>query len=246
MLREYRADLHIHTCLSPCGGLDMSPRAIVREAKRRGIDIIAICDHNSAENVLPAQKIGEAEGVTVLAGMEVTSQEEVHILTLFDDLESVNLLQEIVYQHLLPGENDEEAFGPQVVVNEKDEVMGMNTRLLIGATNLSINELVERAHNLGSLVIASHVDREGFSLLGQLGFIPHDLRLTALEISPNMTGEQAKARFPQMSGYPLVTSSDAHSIEDIGKATTCLLLEEPTLREIGKALRGEEGRGIVY
>jgi len=246
MLREYRADLHIHTCLSPCGSLDMSPRAIVKEAKKKGIEIIAICDHNSAENVLPAQKIGRIEGVTVFAGMEVTSQEEVHILTIFDDVKGVKLLQEIVYEHLLPGENDEDAFGPQVIVNEEDEVVGMNTRLLIGATNLSINELVDRAQDLGSIVIASHVDREGFSLLGHLGFIPHDLRLAALEISPNMTGEQARARFPQMSGYPLVTSSDAHSLEDIGKVSTRFLLEEPTLREIGMALRGEEGRWVVY
>jgi hypothetical protein len=245
MLKEYRADLHIHTCLSPCGSLDMSPRAIVREAKKKGIEIIAICDHNSAENVLPVQKIGEVEGVTVLAGMEVTSQEEVHLLTLFNDVEGVNRLQEIVYEHLLPGENDEEAFGPQVIVNEEDEVIGMNMRLLIGATTLSINELVDRAQKLGSVVIASHVDRESFSLLGHMGFIPHDLKLTALEISPHITAEQARARFLQMSGYPLVTFSDAHTLEDIGKVSTRFFLEEPTLKEIEKALRGEEGRRIV-
>jgi hypothetical protein len=150
-----------------------------------------------------------------------------------------------VYQHLLPGENDEEIFGPQVIVNEEDEVVGMNTRLLIGATSLSINELVDTAQNLGGMVIASHVDRESFSLLGHLGFIPQDLGLSALEISPHMTREQAKARFPQISGYPLVTSSDAHSLEDIGMVSTRLFLEEPTLREIAMALRGEGGRGIV-
>lgn len=246
MVRAYRADLHIHTCLSPCGSLDMSPRAIVREAKKKGLEIIAICDHNSAENVLPAQKMGEREGITVLAGMEVTSQEEVHILALFDTAEGVNRLQEIVYEHLLPGENDEDTFGPQVVVNEEDEVVGMNTRLLIGATELSINTLVDTALKLGSVVIASHVDRESFSLLGHLGFIPDDVRLHALEISPHTTREQAKATFPQIIGYPLVTFSDAHSLEDIGKTSTCFFLEEPTLREIAMALRGEEGRGIVY
>jgi len=245
MVREFRADLHIHTCLSPCGSLEMSPRTVVREAKKRGIEIIAVCDHNSAENVLPVQRVGKLEGVTVLAGMEVTSEEEVHVLALFDHYENASRLQEIVYEHLQPGENDEATFGPQVVVNEEDEVLAMSMRLLIGATTLSINEVVDTVRRLGGLAIASHVDRESFSLLGQLGFIPEGLALDALEISPRMKEGEARSKFPQLHGYPLVTFSDAHSPEEIGNGSTRFLLDAATVAEIGKALRGEDGRRIV-
>lgn len=245
MLKEFRADLHIHTCLSPCGSLEMSPRAIIQEAKRKGIEVIAICDHNSSENVPPAQRIGRKEGVTVFAGMEVTTKEEIHLLTIFDEIIKLNHLQEIIYQHILPGEYDENVFGPQVIVNEEDEVLGINKRFLIGATDLSINELIDITRKLDSLIIASHVDRESFSLLGHLGFIPQDLRIDALEISPFMSRETAKIKFPQIDEYPVVSFSDAHSLEDVGKTYTCFLLAEPSIPEIALALRGEGGRRIV-
>ena len=119
MLRAFTADLHIHTCLSPCAELEMSPSAIVKTAAENGIDIIAITDHNSAENVVAAKKAAEDTDLTVLAGMEITTSEEAHILALFDDIESSIKLQDIVYEHLLPGENDEKRFGEQIVVMRK-------------------------------------------------------------------------------------------------------------------------------
>jgi predicted metal-dependent phosphoesterase TrpH len=119
MLRTMKADLHIHTCLSPCGELEMSPKGIAEQAKIKEIDILGICDHNSSENVPALIKAAQKYEIVVLPGMEVTSQEEVHILALFDELESALELQEIIYAHL-HGENDEKAFGMQVVVNEDD------------------------------------------------------------------------------------------------------------------------------
>ncbi|MDZ7289058.1 MAG: PHP domain-containing protein [candidate division KSB1 bacterium] len=244
MLREYVADLHIHTCLSPCGDLDMSPRDIVRTARSRGIDMIAICDHNTAENIEAVMRAARGHELAVLPGMEVTSQEEVHILALFENLADALTLQSVIYAHL-PGENDEEAFGLQVVVNEFSEVLSFNRKLLIGATDLSISAVVAAIHRFGGLAVAAHIDREGFGIIGQIGFIPKDLQLDALEISPRMTVEEARKKFEVYSDYTFISSSDAHFIEHIGQSTTRFMLTEPSLGEIKKALRREDGRMII-
>lgn len=243
MLKSLRADLHIHTCLSPCADLKMSPMAIAEQAKIKEIDILGICDHNSAENVPALIKAAHKFKICVLPGMEVTSQEEVHILALFDELEAALKLQEIIYDNL-PGENDEEAFGMQVVVNEKGEVLRFNKKLLIGASTLSIEEVIQRIHHLDGLAIAAHIDREGFSLLSQLGFIPEGLKLDALEISPSISYEEAKKKFNPR--FPLTCSSDAHFLEEIGKGITSFYLEEGTTEEIKKAFLNEKGRKIIH
>ncbi len=239
MLQKFKADLHIHTCLSPCTDLDMSPQAIARQAKHREIDILGICDHNSAENVPALMQAADQYAIRVLPGMEVTSQEEVHVLALFDDLEPALALQEIVYANL-PGENDEEVFGMQVVVNAEGEVLHFNPKLLIGASTLSIEEVIGHIKALDGLAIASHIDREAFSLVGQLGFVPEHLPLDALEISPRISFEEAEQRFhPQ---FPLTRASDAHTVEDIGTVYTTFYMEDRTTREIRKALWSEDGR----
>lgn len=242
MLRTYKADLHIHTCLSPCGELEMSPRAIAEKASQKSIDILGICDHNSAENVPALKEAAEPFKIHVLAGIEVTSREEVHILGLFDDLEAVFRVQDVVYENL-PGENDAEAFGLQVVVNSTGEVLHINEKLLLGASTLSLERVVELIHSLNGLAIASHIDREGFSLVGQLGFIPEDLPLDAVEVSPRTSIDEVKAKFsPRL---PITASSDAHRLEEIGLATTSFLLQAATVAEIKLAFRQEEGRKIL-
>ena len=244
MLRLFRADLHIHTCLSPCADLNMGPRAIVNKARQHGLDVIGICDHNSSENVPAVVRAARDTNLKVLPGMEVTSKEEVHVLALFDTLERALRLQEIVYEHL-PGENDAEAFGPQVVVNEDHDVLGFNPRLLAGATELSIEQVVDSIHGLDGLAVASHVDRETFSILGQLGFVPEGLHLEAMELSRNTSFEEGRRRFAPHGHFAFLRSSDAHSVEEIGAASTAFWLGEATTGEIKKALRGEEGRQVV-
>jgi PHP family Zn ribbon phosphoesterase len=238
-----KADLHIHTCLSPCGDLGMSPKGIAEQAKTKEIDILGICDHNSSENIPALIKAAQRYEIVVLPGMEVTSQEEVHILALFNELESAIKLQEIIYAHL-PGENDEDTFGMQVVVNAEGDVLSFNNKLLIGASTLPVEEVVKVIHELNGLAIASHIDREGFSLIGQLGFIPEGLNLDALEISPATSFEEAKQRFG--SSYPLTCASDAHFIRDIGKGYTSFYIEEGTIEEIRKALMNADGRKIIH
>ena len=244
MLRKFEADLHIHTCLSPCCESKMSPRRIVEQAKLKGLDMIGICDHNSVENVVCAKKVGKKEGLAVIGGIEVTSQEEVHILAFFDEDEDLFELADLIYENL-PGINDERVFGEQIVVNEVDDVLGFNKRLLIGATVLPLQQIVERIHSLGGLVIASHVDRESFSIIGQLGFIPDGLELDGLEVSPRLSLEKAQLEFGQALGLPLVTFSDAHTLEDVGKSFTSFLIGEANTKEIRKALFGQDGRRVM-
>ncbi len=215
----------------------MQAKAIVKQARRMGLDMIGICDHNSAENVAAVVKAGSREGLSVLAGMEITSHQEVHILGLFENESDVMQMQELVYESL-SGESDEESFGLQTLVDDSDHVVGTNHKLLVGATTLSVEQIVEAIHERRGLAIASHVDRERFSLIGQLGFIPQGLRLDAVEV-----GQPSSAR--QNYGYPVITSSDAHFLEDIGKSFTSFLVEELSLDEIRMALRGNNGRKVI-
>ena len=244
MLKKIKADLHIHTCLSPCGDMEMSPSMIVEKAVSIGLDLIGICDHNSSENALTVKKLGTKYNLKVFLGMEVASKEEAHILALFDDEVKLKELQKIVYDNL-DGVNDEELFGYQMVVNEKDEISDLNSKLLIGATELSVERIVEIIHSLGGLAIASHVDRERFSLIGQLGFIPEGLDLDGLELSPLYMSKHKKYNYSMSSGLPQVTFSDAHFLADIGKTSTTFLVDEISLSEIKKALESRDGRSIV-
>jgi predicted metal-dependent phosphoesterase TrpH len=242
MLRPFKADLHIHTCLSPCTELDMSPKEILTTAKKKEIDIIGICDHNSSENSLAVMNAAKKMNINIFPGMEVTSLEEVHVLALFGEIENALKLQEHIYENL-PGENDEDAFGMQVIVNEKEEVLGLNNKLLIGATTIPLEKIIKTIHSLEGIAIASHIDRESFSIIAQLGFIPDNLELDALEISPAITREEAKKKYSD--NYPITCSSDAHYPDDIGKAFTSFLLKDATLTEIKKALKNEDGRKLI-
>ncbi len=200
----------------------MSPGRITSEAVMKGIDVIGITDHNSAENVAAVRGAAGA-GLTVLAGLEITSREEVHLLALFDDIESALSLQDFVYDHL-PAHNDEEIFG---------------------ATTLPFEEIVDRIHRVRGLAIPAHVDREAFGIIGQLGFVPPDVDLDGLETSKAATREDGLREFSQEGRYPIIRSSDAHQPEEIGSATTTFLLEMPQCDEIGMGLRNEAGRRIM-
>ena len=245
-MKEFKADLHIHTCLSPCAELDMSPLAIVNAAAEKGIDIIAVTDHNSAENVLAAQKAAWDRDLTVLAGMEIASSEEAHIIALFDDAEKAVTLQDIVYSNMLPMENDEKMYGEQIVVNEKDEVLGFNKRLLISATMLPAQDIIDTIHSLEGLAVASHIDREAFSIISQLGFITEEMGFDAIEMSSNIDRNTAETTFKMYNSYAWISSSDAHYPEDIGKRTVSFFIEGPTIKEMSLAFRNEDGRKVVW
>lgn len=244
MIRAFRCDLHVHTCLSPCADLDIFPGALVGRAMAAKLDLIAVCDHNASENVPHVIRAARGSGLTVLPGMEVTSREEVHLLAIFDSLAPLVELQAIVYSSL-PGRNDEERFGCQAIVNHLDEVEGFNPRLLIGATELSLGELVDAIHARGGIAIAAHIDRESYGVMGQLGFIDPSIPFDALEISKWVGAAVARERYPELASHPFVESSDAHRIADVGRRWTEIRMEEPTVAELKLAFAGRDGRCVV-
>ena len=236
-MKALRADLHIHTCLSPCAEAEMVPSAIVTRAKAVGLDMIAVCDHNSTENVSAVAQAGARAALAVIPGIEITSREEVHVVGLFNRDDDLTGIQAQVDQSL-SGQNDAAIFGTQMIVDQWDRVIGQNQRLLIGATDLSLEQVVDAIHGCGGLAVAAHIDRQRFSVVGQLGFIPEGLDLDAVEVSPRGCTHQGQ-------GFPVVTSSDAHCLQDIGKRATSFYMAAPSVREISQALSGKDGRRIL-
>jgi 3',5'-nucleoside bisphosphate phosphatase len=243
-LRRYRADLHIHTCLSPCGELTIYPRRIVERAIEENLDMVAVTDHNSAENAAAVVRAAAGTGLAAFPGMEITSEEEVHLLAIFGDMDGLLRLQEEVFRALPAAPADSPFRRDQVIVDEEDAVAGFSPHFLMGATRLTIQEAVRLVRQGGGLAIASHIDREAFGIVSQLGFVPGNLELDALEVSPLMEIAEARATFPSAAGFPLVRFSDAHRPEEIGRASTEFVLAAPTLEEIRLALRDKDGRRI--
>jgi len=243
MLRALRCDLHIHSCLSPCADLDMYPRALIEKSINEKLDVIAVCDHHASENVEYVLNLAKGKPLTVLPGMEISSIEEVHLLALFDHLPNLLDLQKIIYEHL-PGKNQEDIFGCQVIVNDLDEVEGMNERLLIGATQLPLHDIINHIHSLGGLAIASHIDRPSYSVISQLGFIDPDMPFDALEITPATGIRQARKRYPELSAFAFIESSDAHYIHDIGRGFSTIFMEAGNTRELKRAFGNRDGRYI--
>jgi PHP family Zn ribbon phosphoesterase len=238
MVRVYAADLHVHTCLSPCADEEMSPSNIVHMAIETSIDIIAVTDHNSGKNARAVMEAAADLPITVIAGMEVQSREEVHLLSLFGSVEILEEWDTFIYEHLPDVRNDPEVFGYQPIVDQEGYILRFEEKLLINSLDLSLEEVVKGVADRNGICIPAHVDREAFSIIGQLGYIPPDLPLAAVEI----TGDQ-RDMVPER--YEVVTASDAHFLRAVGSKRTLFLLEAPTLEEIGRALRREGGRRVT-
>ena len=215
----------------------MIPPLIVRQALALGLGLVAGTDHNTAENAAAVMAAARGTGLAVLPGMEVQTREEAHILCLFDAVEQALGWQEVVYAHLPPLENREEVFGAQYVVDETGEYLYTNRRLLLTATSLSAEEVVAGVARLGGLTIAAHVDRQAYSLVSSLGFIPDGLALAAVEL----TRADAAIDRRLIGNRPVVVSGDAHRLCEM-RADTLFRVAEPTISELALALRGEAGR----
>ena len=245
MLKEYSTDLHIHTCLSPCAELDLSPREIIQRAKKERLDIIAITDHNTAQNVRVIMDLGEQQGVKVIPGMEVQTREEIHLLTLFPDWASAAAWDEEVYRHLPPLVNNPEIFGDQPVVDGEGNIVKFEERMLLNSLDLSLEEVKLRVAKHRGVTIPSHFNKGAFSLISQLGLIPEELELEALEIFRRSLDRDPPGIAAATLSIPTILSSDAHRLEDIGSAYTVFLLAEASLEELRLAFRSQRGRRIV-
>lgn len=212
-----KADLHLHSCLSPCADLRMSPRVIVQRARTAGLDLVALTDHNSCRNSAVFAELCALAGLACLHGMEACTAEEVHVLCLFDRLQDALQLEEWVYACLPPVPARFEATSDQVIVNSQDEILGFESRYLGVGSSIGLTELTEWVRTHDGLLIPSHVDRTCYSLMSQLGRIP-DLAFDALEISPYYDLAQDPANLAP--AYPLVGNSDAHAPERVGRRYT--------------------------
>jgi len=240
-LKLIRAELHVHTVLSPCAEIEMLPPLIVQEAVDREIQLIAITDHNATGNIAAVQKAAEGLPLTVLPGMELQTREEVHNLCLFETLEETAVFQEWVNKHLPDLLNRPDYFGEQLLVDENGDFMEKEPRLLLTSADVSIDEACAKVHEIGGIFIPAHVNRTANGLLPTLGFVPERICLEALEISKHLKPDEARRKFPQIAGYPLIQSGDVHRLDDfIG--VNQFEIESPTLAEIKLALRGQEGR----
>ena len=209
-------DFHIHTALSPCGDEDMTPNNIINMAQLKGLDAIAITDHNSALNVRSCCECGKKAGLIVLPGMEIETAEEVHLVALFSDIDKAEELGDIVLQKLPPIKNREDIFGVQSVLNTEDEVICTVDKLLSTATSLSLREAVNAICDLGGVAIPAHVDKSSYSIISNLGFIPGDFDFSTLEIKfPDK--KDCFLETHDLRGFNIIHNSDAHFLWDINE-----------------------------
>ncbi|MBE0672402.1 MAG: PHP domain-containing protein [Anaerolineales bacterium] len=242
-MKEFRADLHVHTVLSPCAEVEMIPPLIVQEALKYKIDIIAITDHNASANVHAVQKAAHGTSLKVLAGMEVQSREEVHLLCLFENLNELAIWQSMVDEALPEMQNNADLFGEQYVVDESGELIHIEPRMLLTSVHFSIDEIFKQVNALGGLVIPAHVNRSSNGLFPTLGLLSDKWPILALEISRHLTPEKAINIFPAIQGIPLIQSGDVHQLDQF-LGTTIFTLAKPTIEEIRMAFKGENGRNV--
>lgn len=241
----YTADLHIHTLMSPCGSLYMSPNNIIEQACKMGIDIIGITDHNTTRQAPLSYEIGKSKGIYVLCGVEITTQEEAHCLAFFPDITTLSQFQQYLDNYLPNIKNNTDKFGYQVCVNQNEDIVYEEERLLLSGLNQSIDQIEQHVHQLGGLFIPAHIDRPMFSLSSQLGFVPASLKYDALELSRHTTPEKYLKDNSYLEGAVFIQSSDAHRVDDIGKITTQFYLEHRSFDEITMALKNEGGRKVL-
>ena len=242
-MKKFRADLHVHTVLSPCAEVEMIPPLIVQAALELNIDIIAITDHNASANVSAVQKAAQGTTLKVLPGMEIQTHEDVHLLCLFENLTELESWQAQVNESLPDTLNRAEFFGEQYEVDEQGEYIRTEPRMLLTSTRFSIDEVFERVNTLGGLVIPAHVERTTYGLFPTLGLLSDQWPILGFEISRHTTPEQARMSFPSIGSYPLIQNGDVHRLNEfIG--STIFVLEEPTINEIYKALKGEDQREV--
>jgi PHP family Zn ribbon phosphoesterase len=240
-MKIYRAELHVHTVLSPCAGVEMIPPLIVQEALDHQINLIAITDHNASANFSAVLEAAHGTELIVLPGMELQTKEEVHLLCLFDTLEQLQAWQKLVDLQLPQTSNNVDFFGEQFVVDASGDFLRREERLLINSTHFELEQAAEAVTRLGGLAIPAHVDRKANGLIEILGLIPPGFE--ALEISRHISPAAACQKFPQLRGYPLIQSGDVHLLDSF-LGSTEFEIAAPTLAEIRMALRGEAGRKV--
>lgn len=225
-------DFHIHSALSPCGDNDMTPNNLINMSIIKGLDAVALTDHNACENVRAAAAVA-GDKIIFIPGMEVETSEEVHIVTLFPTADAAEEMQRILTGSSPFIPNRPEIFGNQYIMDENDEICGEIDRMLVTASGLDIYTVVAAAKDLGGIAYPAHIDRESYSVLSNLGFIPPDLDISAVEITEKsrtaLEGEYSNR-------YNIITSSDAHYLWDISERNHYIEVSDTSVRGILNAI----------
>lgn len=229
-------DLHIHSCLSPCGDDDMTPANIVGMAAVMGLEAIAVTDHNSCKNCPAVMAAAEEYGILAVPGMEINTSEEVHAVCLFPELEAAMAFDSYVYERLIRFPNDEKIFGKQQLYNQQDEVTGTIPWLLINSVDISFDRLWDLVRSYGGVMFPAHIDKTANSLLANLGFIPPDSQFKTAEVKDLTKLHGLKKANPYLEGCRIISNSDAHYLEHINEPDLTLRVEEKSVEGIIKAL----------
>ena len=230
-------DLHIHSCLSPCGDNDMTPANIAGMAAVKGLDVIAVTDHNSCRNCAPTMKMAEEYGVIALPGMELCTEEEVHVVCLFPDLRAALDFDAYVYDKMLKVPNKEKIFGEQLLYNDMDEIIGKEPNLLLCNTSIDFDEVYSLTEERDGIMIPAHVDKTTNSLIANLGFIPPDSQFTCAEIKNLSKKEELLRQHVYLNQCRIISNSDAHYLEHINEPEHRIEVSGTSASEIIKALK---------
>ena len=230
-------DLHIHSCLSPCGDEDMTPVNIVGMAALKELDVIAVTDHNSCKNCPAVMKLAEAYGVLAIPGMELTTQEEVHVVCLFEELGAAMDFDAYVYEHLLPVPNREDIFGRQLIMDEEENILGRVEKLLINSTDIAFDRIFDILKGYDGVMVPAHIEKNANSLLANLGFVPPDSRFGSFELKDMKQLHRVAGENPYLKGCRVITNSDAHYLADIHEPVNTLHCQEKSIKGVLAALR---------
>ncbi|MBE6753873.1 MAG: PHP domain-containing protein [Ruminococcaceae bacterium] len=225
-MTRYYYDLHLHSCLSPCGDADMTPNNIAGMATLCGLNIVALTDHNTCRNCPAFYRAAKKNGIIPVAGMELTTAEEVHVVCLFERLEDAMAFDELVAARLMPIMNEPEIFGEQLILDENDEPIGTVDTLLISATDIGIDEVPELVEGLGGICYPAHIDRKSNSIINQLGFFPEFPVFGCVELREAEKLAELTQQFPLLAGKKVVCSSDAHYLTQMRDKQAYFELED--------------------
>ena len=231
-------DLHLHSCLSPCGDNDMTPYNLVNLAKLFGYDIVALTDHNSCKNCESAMKVGEEIGITVVPGMELCTSEEIHNICLFPTLEKAMAFSNYIYGTLPMIKNREKIFGEQLIMDHRDGILGKEEILLTTASSISIDELSELVDKYDGVCYPAHIDRNSYSIISSLGDFSPDVKARCFELTPNARAEDYLEKYPATKGKLIIRSSDAHYLENMREPEFVLDLPENSASALIDYLKG--------
>ena len=235
-MTELYYDLHIHSCLSPCGDDDMTPANIAGMAAVKGLDVIAVTDHNSCKNCPAVLAAAQEYGILAIPGMEINTSEEVHAVCLFEELKAAMDFDAYVYERLMAFPNKEEIFGRQLIYNKEDEICGTVPNLLINATDISFEGLWELVRGFGGVMFPAHVDKTANSLIANLGFIPPDSKFVTAEVKDLGKLHRVRKENPYLEGCRIISNSAAHYLEDIHEPQLRLQVRERSVRGVLEVL----------